>query len=591
MTGRVPSGTSIRGQLLSRRYWISTLLAGVLLLGGMALVALTLGVGGSAGLRPDNGGARPLCRSCQIYTRISETFAPLIDKAALAALKAGLAPWRVACEEEGRQCNALFAPVASSDRCNAITRQWTALEDHFAARLREVSKISVSCSALSCPVLPCDDAQGIVDQLARSDEAIRLFMLLGVAPQTSSPRVFAKAIALLSDGRDSISHLADNFAALPSNFGTEWAIWQKLAGAFENVGDDLLGQAALTREGHDLFYAAAGGARAVASSLERLGGGDRTVAAWSDFGSALGRFLLASARIDEVIAHSVSGPSFEACGADIADRARRLDAASSQIATDFALCHARAQCLSKADAKEARGTFLSRPAAPLSTLEQAVSDLKTQTVTTQVTDSPAANLRLAYAFYSPREPMALGVEAAGNQCLAAGATIELRPLTPAADVPTVRTHVPSADQSVTLAAPDVPGDYLALLLPPRTVPTPQIMVPLAQTPFKVVPAPPGCSGFAGTWDTDFGEMTAVVRGETLLGTYRRAGASRPGVVEGTVKGREMTGTWRSDLGRGGVHLVLQGDGQRFSGTWGSKPEEVDGSGLWRGRCMPSGPTP
>lgn len=573
---------------MSRRYWISTLLASVLLLGGMGLVALTLGVGGSAGRRPDGERARPMCRSCQIYTGITDGFAQVIDTGSLAALKQGLSPWRAACDEESRQCSALFAPSAASDRCDAITRQWTILESRFAARLREVSKVSVSCSALSCPVLPCADAQGIVDQLARSDEAIRLFMLLGVAPQVSSPRVFAKAIALLSDGRDALSHLADNFGSLPSDFGTEWVIWQKLAGTFEETGDELLGQAAVTPEGHDLFFAAGAGARAIAGSLERLGGGDLSEAAWSDFGDALGRFVLMSSRIDEVIAHAVSDQTFETCGADISDRARRLDAAASQIAADFALCRARAQCASKAEGREARGTFLMRPAAPLSTLGDAVGALEQHTANTKLADSPVANLRLAYPFYSPREPMSLGVEANGNQCLAAGATVELRPLTPAADVPTVRTYVPSPEQSVTLAAPDAAGDYLALLLPPRGVPAQSIMVPLAQTPFKVVPAPPGCSGFAGTWDTDFGEMTAVVRGDKLLGTYRRTGASRPGVVEGTIKGREMTGAWRSDLGQGGAHLVLQGDGQRFSGTWGGKPGAVDGSGLWRGHCAAPG---
>jgi hypothetical protein len=75
----------------------------------------------------------------------------------------------------------------------------------------------------------------------------------------------------------------------------------------------------------------------------------------------------------------------------------------------------------------------------------------------------------------------------------------------------------------------------------------------------------------------------------LRATYRRPGAVKPGFLTGQVKGRHFHGSWVSELGSGGAHLVLSSGGERFLGTAGDKPGVEDGIGLWRGHCLAARP--
>jgi len=567
-------------------------LACATLVAGIALVAVTLGVDGFAGRNGSREMSAAICRSCAIFAQTEARVTSALDPGNAAAFTAGIAPWRRTCESEGDQCRALFSSAGSADRCQAFTRDWATLETRFAAGLRAVSKLSVTCAALSCPVLSCSPAISTLHDLSAGGDAARLLMLLSAQARPSRSDAFASASATLNKGRKALAGLTAVLGGTLSDFGGEWAYWQNFARELDDAGDDLLMRGDIAQSGRVLFSSAADASRAMAVGLERMGGEDTSAQDWTRLGDAIGAFLVASTRIDEVIAHAVTPLRFEACGSDIGDRARRLETTMTQLEADLAQCVVRAQCARAADGTDsASGPRTSLPGAAIQRLERAAEALALNVTGTSVSEAPAASLTLKYPSYAPREPIQIAIEPRGNRCLAAGGAVELTSAGHDSAAVEARGEFPYAERSaVVLAAPDAPGPYIASLLPAREGRnTPPGPVPLAQVPFAIESVPQGCEGFAGTWETDFGVMTAVIRGDHLLGSYRRAGASRPGIVEGTIRGREMKGTWSSDLGSGGARLILLEGGQRFSGTWGDTVGEVDGAGLWRGHCVQPGP--
>jgi small-conductance mechanosensitive channel len=91
----------------------------------------------------------------------------------------------------------------------------------------------------------------------------------------------------------------------------------------------------------------------------------------------------------------------------------------------------------------------------------------------------------------------------------------------------------------------------------------------------------------GQWHTFWRGSHALVRlgqnGDRVIGTYRPGN----GRIEGTVKGRRLTGTWTQDGSSGGFTFVLAPDGQSFAGSY-------DNGEYWNGRRIASDsfrPTP
>jgi len=100
---------------------------------------------------------------------------------------------------------------------------------------------------------------------------------------------------------------------------------------------------------------------------------------------------------------------------------------------------------------------------------------------------------------------------------------------------------------------------------------------------------PGGSGgdsssptWAGTWSTDFGEMTLDAGGS---GDYVSPfGPNSSGTVEGNVDGRVNTGRWKQPNSSGTFIFTMSGDGLSFTGDW-----QYDGGGCgsscgWNGEC-------
>ena len=95
---------------------------------------------------------------------------------------------------------------------------------------------------------------------------------------------------------------------------------------------------------------------------------------------------------------------------------------------------------------------------------------------------------------------------------------------------------------------------------------------------------PPVTSFAGTWETiTNGQhhfvLTMVQTGTKVTGVYPRAN----GAMEGTVSGRVLRFTWKSDGGSGSGRLVMDETEKAFSGTYnkGDNPDDVENT--WNGK--------
>ena len=95
------------------------------------------------------------------------------------------------------------------------------------------------------------------------------------------------------------------------------------------------------------------------------------------------------------------------------------------------------------------------------------------------------------------------------------------------------------------------------------------------------------TSFAGTWDTDYGNMVLAVSGNKVTGTYDY----QEGTINGTVSGNKLTGTWTQAPTRappddaGNLVFTLSADGSRFEGLWSygySNDSTRDYDGFWYG---------
>jgi hypothetical protein len=91
-------------------------------------------------------------------------------------------------------------------------------------------------------------------------------------------------------------------------------------------------------------------------------------------------------------------------------------------------------------------------------------------------------------------------------------------------------------------------------------------------------------GFAGFWDTNYGDMTCAIDGEKVICTYTH----NAGKIEGFLDpgGKSMEGSWfeapsyqpADHAGR--MVLTLSDDGNRFTGQWWYGP--AGEGGFWKG---------
>lgn len=98
-----------------------------------------------------------------------------------------------------------------------------------------------------------------------------------------------------------------------------------------------------------------------------------------------------------------------------------------------------------------------------------------------------------------------------------------------------------------------------------------------------LPRQPACSGFAGTWETTYGEASIAREGQNLIGSYQPV-TDAGGTVTGDVDGRRVTGIWRDASGAGAFEWELNEDGRTFTGTWRRTAGAGNPDGDWNGEC-------
>jgi hypothetical protein len=273
-----------------------------------------------------------------------------------------------------------------------------------------------------------------------------------------------------------------------------------------------------------------------------------------------------------------------ACGAVVAPLAKRLSPGLKSAHDTLDLCAARATCKSlrgRVAGGAELGGLLDHIGAEADRIEQLAESLR-------LAESPPVAINLDLSTYSAGDAMEARIDAGRNRCLAQGGVLGIYSdtgMSALSDRPLSQDGVNGSGQTrLLLETPQSPGRYLLAVTSPSD---PQRA--LGSAAFAVDGARHGCSGFAGRWETDRGVLTASVRRGVLRATYRRPGAVKPGFLTGQVKGRHFHGSWVSELGSGGAHLVLSSGGERFLGTAGDKPGVEDGIGLWRGHCLAARP--
>jgi hypothetical protein len=277
----------------------------------------------------------------------------------------------------------------------------------------------------------------------------------------------------------------------------------------------------------------------------------------------------------------VAGHESVACGAVVSPLAARLAPGLGEARKVLDVCAERATCEALRGGHGADDDLVG-PAA----LEAGAARIAADTKALQIAESPAPKIALDQTRYAGGDAIQARIDPARNRCLASGGMVGVFPDPGGGALPSSPSAPVSlaagGAQSLLLEAPLHAGRYLVAVTGQRSA------GPLNSAPFDVeAPRSGTCNGFAGRWETDRGVLTASVRHGVLRGTYRRGSALRPGFLIGQVKDRHFHGSWTSELGAGGAHLVLTRDGDRFVGTAGSHPGAEDGAGLWRGSCTPT----
>lgn len=81
----------------------------------------------------------------------------------------------------------------------------------------------------------------------------------------------------------------------------------------------------------------------------------------------------------------------------------------------------------------------------------------------------------------------------------------------------------------------------------------------------------------GTYQTDFNEMTLFRNGDKVTGTYKH----KDGKIEGTIKGKTLTGWWYQSNGKGKFIFEFNNDFTAFTGKWGYN--DAQPGSAWNGQ--------
>jgi hypothetical protein len=464
--------------------------------------------------------------------------------------------------------------------------------DDIAAAAARISSLADSiivqarfCQTIACPVMDCDRSAALVDDLEIAE--VSLAEMAGgrtawPGGRTSSP---SKGLVTVLGGVErALVRLALDSAeaTLPPS-----AISARASDMLAGLSGWL--QRMETRRGvekESWRVSALMGEIDVASEWALRGD---TVEYTRAYYEALSRAMLSAARLDAALSMSEE-PNADKGGATggplcgVSDLATAyLKAGRATAALGF--CRAKSACAQTEETNASRRPFRSASDEGISALAAVIGALPLgveREADARVSSSPSAQISMSRADYVAGEVMTVTADASPSACLINGGAIGLGPAGVTSDREQRYQLQGNTRSEILLAAPDEPGLYVVRVFASAD----RGGQVLSEHAVTIVPLGPGCDGFTGMWDTQFGRLRMVERDGYITGSYRKsAEAVLPGLILGERSGRTLTGTWLSELGRGGTSLRLQADGTHFRGTWGVRPERATGGGAWNGECL------
>lgn len=466
------------------------------------------------------------------------------------------------------------------------TRDRQALRE-AAARISALSQTVLiearRCRRMTCPTMACDGASALVADLDVAEQSL----------------------AQLAGGQIALQQ-----AALEPSSGGLAVIVGQLEGAIARLARD---SARGARPAADL-----------AADADRMG---RGLQEWLDEREQLGalprdgwrasallaELTVAAERLEAEPAFAVSPESYDALAAALLDATRFRAAIASredqqvlvdhpgpvcgvdELATAYLdvgralsairFCRLKAACPAGQDGTGSSGQGRSASAPEISAFAAVTGALPLDPARSnivRVTESPRPRLTTDRNRYQVGEVIAVHLDPEPSACLNQRGIVSLS-RTLAQESHAQSYQVSGASETdLMFGATEQPGEYVVQVFGDAA----RGGVKLGETGLSIEPATPGCVGFSGLWETNFGRLRLVARGQRVTGSYRRTSdAPLPGIVLADIEGRTLTGTWMSELGRGGTRLRLSADGNRFTGTWGIRPDRHDGAGSWTGTCL------
>lgn len=440
------------------------------------------------------------------------------------------------------------------------------------------------CQRFSCPVMQCDKAAGLSDDLAIVETSLAelaggrlalpgvgelapasgLATVLGsverglVALAVQSAETKIEPDALMARADDMKAGLGAWLQETESRHGVQETSWRVSA---------LMGEIDVAAE-----WARAGE------------GADHTRA----YFRSLSRAILSAARLDAALAMSeenqasatlgvVEGPI---CGARELGQAY-LKVGQARAALNF--CRAKSACPS-ARTPEAvpHRSAASRGLGAYAAVTGALPLDEARARDASVAQSAPVELSFQRQRFRSGEVLRVRADTRASACLIEDGAIALvRAGSPARRAQRYQLDGGNVSE-ILLAAPTEPGRYAVRVFASAN----RGGGTLRDEVVSVEPLAVGCSGFSGLWDTDFGRLYLTERDGEITGSYRRNDTTPlPGLFVGQRRGNVAEGIWLSELGRGGARLRLTDGGTRFVGSWGVTPERVDGAGQWNGACL------
>ena len=486
-----------------------------------------------------------------------------------------------------------------------------------------VSARAEICRTQACPAMECSAGLALEADLAAAGRAVEVVRRQGTErPGAAQEALMSTGRALLQSirpefeqigrGLDDMKNLLNDGLADPRDIGEAVDFLARLDGLVGHLIDQMdrpwgTGGPSPIGLGEGLWRL-----RLVALNvqtmlddtrvaLDRAGGGQASAGADGTGGQddlalrLLPRFtdaLLDVARLKAVfgLADRLAAMTADPPGACTLDGWVEAAARLSEARAGLSLCLARSVCRPVSEQAASPSLNDTGPLTSLSALRLIDDRQRFDLARARIaaTDGPAGNilqgaggvgLFTSRSTFQTGEVIQVTAEMADAACLAEGGTVALVRDTDHATVRRYKLDGPPA-AALLFEAPGPAGRYRI----EAHAPAERGGGAIASVAVDIEPLPPGCSGFTGTWSSDFGDLQLVERDREVTGTYRRMAGGRPGFLIGERAGRELTGIWLSELGAGGTRLVLSSGGGRFTGTWSHHLTRTAGTGIWNGTC-------